>query len=106
MTKEAAGIYSSARPDQFTPAEAIAKADKTVELVDTPDAGTIETYTVVNGRNGPTSAIIFGRNEKNKRFLASSFDAETLVRMTGDSEIIGMSVDVTTKAEVNTFRFA
>ncbi|MEO9970389.1 MAG: acetyl-CoA acetyltransferase [Hyphomonadaceae bacterium] len=106
MTKEAAGIYSSARPDQFTPAEAMARADKTVELVDAPDAGTIETYTVVNGRNGAASAIIFGRNGKNKRFLASSSDAETLVRMTSDSVIIGRRVDVTTKAEVNTFSFA
>ena len=106
MTKEAAGVYSAQRPDQFQPAEAAAKADQPVALVDEAAAGTIETYTVVNGRNGPTHAIIFGRDGDNRRFIASTADAETLAGMNGEAAIIGEAVSITTEAEVNTFRFA
>lgn len=106
MTKEAAGIYSCCRPDQFLPVEASAKADEKVAIVDAPEAGTIETYTVVNGRTGPTNAIIFGRDANDNRFLASSSEVETLALITGGQTVIGETVDITAEAEVNTFRFA
>jgi acetyl-CoA C-acetyltransferase len=106
MTKEAAGIYSAVRPDVFKPAEPAAKADQAVKLADTPTGGTVETYTVVNGRQGPTHAIIFGRTENDERFIASSAAPETCAQMSGETAIIGRTVSVTTDAEVNTFRFA
>ena len=106
MTKEAAGVYSAKRPDQFMPAEAAAKADQPVVLIEAPVAGKIETYTVVNGRNGPTHAIIFGRDRRDRRFIASTAQSESLARMTGETAIIGEAVSISTEAEVNTFRFA
>jgi len=106
MTKEAAGVYSAVRPDKFKPAEPAAKADNPVTLDDAPDGGTVETYTVVNGRTGPVQAIIFGRNHRGHRFLASSADVETLKHMSGETAVIGEAVTATTDAEVNTFRFA
>ena len=106
MTKEAAGVYSAKRPDQFMPAEAAAKADQPVVLIEAPVAGKIETYTVVNGRNGPTHAIIFGRDRRDRRFIASTAQSESLARMTGETAIIGEAVSISTEAEVNTFGFA
>jgi len=105
MTKEAAGVYSAIRPDAFVPVEPPKKASQMVTLADAPTGGTVETYTVVNGRKGPSHAIIFGRSANNERFIAASPAPETLGQMLGETPIIGRAVSVTTDAEVNTFSF-
>ena len=106
MTKEAAGVYSAIRPDAFTAAEPAAKADEPVTLTDAPEGGTVETFTLINGRDGPSHAVIFGRTADGARFIASSRVPETLAQMSGEESMIGRAVSLTTDAEVNTFRFA
>ena len=106
MTKEAAGIYSASRPDGFMPAKPAAKAPEAVTLADAPPSGMVETYTVVNGRKGPSQAIIFGRTADNARFIASAHAPDTLAQMSGETMVIGRQITLTHDAEVNTFSFA
>ena len=105
MTKEAAGVWSTARPDQFTPVEPIAKAPVKVTLTDTPATGTIETYTVTHGKNGPNGGIIFVRTESGERFIAVAAP-EALPRLLEEDSPVGLPVTVTTDRERNTFQFA
>jgi len=104
MTKEAAGVYSTARPEGFTPVTPSAPAPEPVELAEAPDAGRLETYTVIHGRDGPKQALAFGRTEDGRRFIANA-DAATLSALRADANQVGRAVTVTSKDEVNTFMF-
>ena len=106
MTKEAAGVYSTSKPEDFSPVEPAAKPTEKVELEEAPGAGTLETFTVVHGRKGPSHAICFGRTSKGKRFVASSTAADVIERLQGEKLPIGASITVTSEGEVNTFQFA
>ncbi len=103
MTKEAAAIYSTHRPDSFTPAEPAAKASESVPLEEAPTAGTLETYTVVHGREGPERAIAFCRTDAGKRFVAVG-DTAALAALSGEENQIGRAVTAASQDEVNTFR--
>lgn len=105
MTKEAAGVWSTAKPAQFTPVEPMAKAPTKVALTDTPTAGTIETYTVTHGKNGPNGGIIFARTDNGERFIAVAAP-EALPRLLEEASPVGLPVTVTTDRERNTFQFA
>jgi acetyl-CoA C-acetyltransferase len=80
LTKQAMGIYSSVPVEggwqRADPAIAQAQIDglkspPVVEIAD-PGAATIETYTVVHGRDGPRMGIVVGRDGQNRRFLANT----------------------------------
>lgn len=105
MTKEAAGIWSTARPDAYTPACPSVKATETVETETAPTAGKVETYTVVHGRKGPAHGVIFARTDNGKRFIAAAAP-EALERLREDASPVGASVTVETRDDINTFRFA
>ncbi len=105
MTKEAVGIWSTTKPETFTPAEKAAKPTDKVELDPAPEGGTIETYTVVHGRKGPQHGVIFGRTEAGKRFIAVAAP-EALDRLRRDESPVGARVTTQTADEVTTFRFA
>ena len=105
MTKEAVGVWSTARPDTFTPVEAMAKPSETVTLVAEPTSGTVETYTVTYGRDGPMSGIIFGRTETDERFIAVA-TPEAMPRLLEEESPVGLAVSVTHEDERNTFVFA
>ena len=104
MTKEAAGIYSTARPEGFTPAEPAAPAPAPVDLAGTPGVGRLETYTVIHGRSGPKQAIAFGQTEEGQRFIANG-DAAALETLRRDENQVGRAVTVTSQEDVNTFMF-
>ncbi|WP_233356274.1 acetyl-CoA acetyltransferase [Henriciella aquimarina] len=105
MTKEAVGVWSTTRPERFTPAEKAAKPTETVPLEEAPSEGTVETYTVVHGRKGPQHGVIFARTAEGKRFIATAAP-EALDRLREDTTPVGLKVTVETKDQVNTFRFA
>ncbi|MEM9842719.1 MAG: acetyl-CoA acetyltransferase, partial [Pseudomonadota bacterium] len=105
MTKEAVGIWSTTRPDTFVPVAAMAKPTAQVELAAEPDSGTLETYTVTYGKDGPMSGIIFARTAAGERFIALAAP-EAMPRLLDEASPVGLSVRVTTENERNTFQFA
>ena len=105
MTKEAVGVWSTTRPDTFTPVEAAAKPIEKVDLTSAPSEGTIETYTVTYGKTGPTSGIIFARTESGERFIAAAAP-EAMPRLLEEASPVGLKVHATTENERNTFVFA
>lgn len=105
MTKEAVGVWSTTRPDTFTPVETMAKPDTKVALDPAPSEGTVETYTVTYGKDGPMSGIIFGRTAGGDRFIAAAAP-EAMSRLLEEDSPVGLSVTVTTEDERSTFVFA
>ncbi|MEM1086355.1 MAG: acetyl-CoA acetyltransferase [Pseudomonadota bacterium] len=104
MTKEAAGIWSTAKPSTFTPVEPAAKAHEKVTLTDTPSKGTIETYTVTHGKNGPNGGIVFARTDRGERFIAVA-DPSAMPRLLEEESPVGLPINVITENERNTFTF-
>lgn len=79
VTKQSAGVYSTDAPDRpFAPKDpktyqAAIDADKGPRVTETPDGtATIETYTVMHDRKGPSYAILFGRLGDGTRFIANT----------------------------------
>ncbi|MEM1148732.1 MAG: acetyl-CoA acetyltransferase [Pseudomonadota bacterium] len=105
MTKEAVGIWSTERPESFAPIAPMAKPPAKVTLMEAPSAGTIETYTVTYGRDGPSGGIIFARSETGERFIAIAAP-EAMPRLLEEESPIGLRITVTTENERNTFQFA
>jgi acetyl-CoA C-acetyltransferase len=105
MTKEAAGIWSTRRPEAFTPVAPAATPDQTVALNPAPTTGTLETFTVTYGRNGPEKGIIFARTAQGDRFLANASNT-ALQRLSDAPSPIGAPVTASQADEVNTFDFA
>jgi acetyl-CoA C-acetyltransferase len=105
MTKEAVGVWSTTRPENFEPVEKAAKPTEHVEIDPAPDGGTIETYTVVHGREGPQHGVILGRGEDGKRFLAVA-EPSALKRLREDKSPVGERVETKTDGEVTRFRFS
>ena len=105
MTKEAVGVWSSDRPDTFSPVEPYAKPSETVPIASDVSAGTIETYTVTYGRDGPMSGIIFARTPNGERFIAVAAP-EAMPRLLEEESPVGLAVTAETENERNTFRFA
>lgn len=106
MTKEAAGIYSTQKPQSFAPCRPPATPGEKIPFDATPTGGTLETFTIVQGRDGPSHAIAFGRTPAGSRFIARSADKDTLAKLGDDTLPIGAGLKVTSDAEVNTFNFA
>lgn len=106
MTKEAVGIYSTIRPEAFTPVEPVAKPAEKIEMDDAPSSGKLETFTVIHGRKGPSHAICFGRTSAGNRFVATSNAKDVIEKLQGETLPIGAPITVTSEGEVNTFQFA
>ena len=86
VTKQSAGVYSTDAPDKvFAPKDptiyqAEINNDKGPEVVDEANGkGTIETYTVIHDRQGPSFGILFGRMEDGRRFLANTPEEPALL---------------------------
>lgn len=105
MTKEAAGVYSTRRPETFTATDPIAKEGPTVELMTQGNAGTLESFTVIHGRSGPAAGVAFIRTSDGARFIAKADDA-ALGRLREEQSPVGATVTSTHADEVNTFSFA
>lgn len=112
VTKQSAGIYSTTPPERpFAPKppksyQARIDAEKGPTVVEAASGpATIETYTVMHDRKGPSYAILFGRDQQDRRFIANApEDADLLTEMT-TRDCIGASGSVTCNDDgINIFR--
>ncbi len=107
LSKESVGIWSTAKPDTFVPVEAMAKRDDDilVAIEEAPDAGTLETFTVIHGRSGPELGIILARTESGSRFIAHATPG-ALPRLLEEDSPVGLKVRAKSADGHNTFEFA
>lgn len=113
LTKHAGGLYSTTPPQSvyFADGDALQKAvDRAsgpkVEVVASAEGeATIETYTIVNGKEGPERGVIVGRlTGSGERFLANTpADRETLEKLMATDDAIGMRGTVTPEGPMNRF---
>ena len=112
VTKQSAGIYSTTPPERpFAPKppktyQARIDADKGATFTETPSgAGTVETYTVMHDRKGPSYAILFGRDAQDRRFIANTPDDQALLADMTTRDYLGAAGHVETNADgINIFK--
>jgi acetyl-CoA C-acetyltransferase len=111
VTKQSAGIYSTDRPGKpFAPKDpkvyqAAIDADKGADTIEAPSGnGTIETYTVMHDRKGPSYAILFARDAEGRRFIANTPDDPGLLRDMTERDYLGATGTVVSKDGLNVFR--
>lgn len=110
ITKHSLGIYSTTPLDGDWQREAPAEYQQAIleeahpPFTETPNGnGTIETYTVLHGRNGVERALLIGLLEDGTRFIAETPDDEDTLRQMMAQEMLGASGIVTTGQEKNLF---
>lgn len=111
VTKQSAGLYSTEAPKKpFKPKDpaiyqAAINADKGPSVVEAASGcGTIETYTVIHDRKGPSYAILFARTPEGRRFIANTPDDASLLADMTFRDYLGVSGAVTTSNGLNIFR--
>jgi acetyl-CoA C-acetyltransferase len=98
-----AALLLSTQPAAFPGwSEAIQHRPAAPVLADLEGTGTIDTYTVVHGREGPTYAVAIGSLPDGRRFIARSDDPATLIAMEA-SDPLGRQVALSNDGERNTF---
>jgi len=105
MTKEAVGVYSTAKPAGFTPVAPYAKPKEQVDICSEDCTGKLETFTVTHGKEGPNNGIIFARLSDGRRALANASPA-ALAILREDASPVGRTVKITVDGETGTFDFA
>jgi acetyl-CoA C-acetyltransferase len=110
VTKQSAGIYSTEPPAKsFAPRDpAIYQreidADKGPPVVEVANgSATVETYTVMHDRNGPSYAILFGRLDDDRRFIANTPADQGLLREMVECDMLGTPGRVTHQDGRNVF---
>lgn len=104
MTKESVGIWSTKKPEAFQPVEAVATPTKQLEIDPAPQLGTVESFTVTHGREGPEKGIIFARSDDGRRFIGN-IGNDALAPLIQDTSPIGRRVSAQQADEVNTISF-
>jgi acetyl-CoA C-acetyltransferase len=96
VTKQSAGIYSTTPTTKpFAPKDpaiyqATIDADKGPAVAEVANgAATVETYTVMHDRKGPSYAILFGRLGDGRRFMANTPDDPKLLHDMVARDLIG-----------------
>jgi acetyl-CoA C-acetyltransferase len=96
VTKQSAGIYSTAPPSKpFRPKDpalyqAAIDADKGPAVAEVADGtGSVETYTVMHDRKGPSYSILFGRLADGRRFIANTPDDPRLLAEMVARDLVG-----------------
>lgn len=110
VTKHSIGIYSTAPPqdnwqrqDPASYQEEILQQDHP-NFTETPEgAASIETYTVLHGRQGVERALVIGLLEDGTRFLAETPDDEETLQYMMSKDMLGASGTVTSGEEKNLF---
>lgn len=110
VTKQSAGIYSTTPTEKvFKPKDpaiyqGAINADKGPVVAENADGkATVETYTVMHDRKGPSYAILFGRLGDGRRFIANTPDDPGLLQGMVDRDMIGAAGRVTAKDGINVF---
>jgi acetyl-CoA C-acetyltransferase len=96
VTKQSAGIYSmrpatkSFAPKNPATYQAAIDRDKGAVVAEAADgSATVETYTVMHDRKGPSYAILFGRLGDGRRFIANTPEDPRLLQEMVDHDLIG-----------------
>ncbi|GGD89891.1 acetyl-CoA acetyltransferase [Tsuneonella deserti] len=99
-----AALVLSTEPGAFPGwSEAVQKRAPSPEIAELAQGpGTVETYTIVYGREGPTYAIAVGSLADGSRFIARSDDPATLTAME-DADPVGAQVLLSNGGERNAF---
>jgi acetyl-CoA C-acetyltransferase len=110
VTKHSAGIYSTDAPARpFAPED---PATYQAELENVPHPpfaalaegpATVETYTVMHDRQGPASAILFGRLDDGTRFIANTPEDPDLLADMEAKDQLGAKGRVANDGERNVF---
>jgi acetyl-CoA C-acetyltransferase len=108
LSKYATGVYSAQPPDPDRSAEPPSPErdpEGAVELaLEAEGRATIETYTVVFGREGrPSQGIVVGRLEDGRRFLANTPEDPSLAEALAATDAIGLEGVVSHSGGVNLF---
>ena len=112
LTKHGAGVFSS-NPflGEWNQVIDSSHLQKEIENSDHPEfieeangKGLIETYTVVNSREGPTKAIIIGLLEDGKRFVANTEKDENLLNKMMQNEMLNTKGTVRFENSRNIFQ--
>ena len=96
LTKHGAGIFSSSpflgEWNQVIDSSSLQKEIDNQEhpefIEEANGKGTVETYTVINSREGPNKAIIIGRLENRKRFVANTKKDDNLLNKMMQNEML------------------
>jgi acetyl-CoA C-acetyltransferase len=105
MTKEAVGVYSTAKPSKFTPVARYARPTEEIDVCSEDCVAKLETFTVTHGKEGPNKGIIFARLPDGRRALANASPAALAV-LREDTSPVGRTVKITVEGETGTFDFA
>ena len=112
LTKHGASIFSS-RPffGEWNQVIDSSRLQKEIEDLEHPEfieeaygKGSIETYTVVNSREGPTKAIIIGLLEDGRRFVANTEKDENLLNKMMQNEMLNTKGTVKFENTRNIFK--
>lgn len=110
VTKHAMGIYSTVptqgqwrREDPADYQQSILEQPHPAFTENPQGAATIETYTVLHGRQGVESGLVVGRLVDGTRFLAQTPNDHETLRKLMQIDAIGLSGTVAKVDEVNTF---
>lgn len=108
LTKHSAGVYSTEPPAGIRPAPAnlqpaLDRGERppVVELAD--GAAHVETWTVMNDRQGPSQAIVIGRLSGGERFIANTPEDGDLLHMMQERDLLGVAGRVSNDGTVNSF---
>jgi acetyl-CoA C-acetyltransferase len=101
LTKQSVGIYSTrpieGRWERQSPSVIQARIDALPhpEIVERPEGkATIETYTVVHGREGVRMGVVIGRDDQGRRFVAQTPDEPIVLRDLESREGVGRTGSV------------
>ncbi|MEL6828870.1 MAG: acetyl-CoA acetyltransferase, partial [Pseudomonadota bacterium] len=104
MTKEAAAVWSTTKPEEFVEVDAMATPDEQVEIDPSPSAGVLESFTVAYGKDGPQKAIVFARTATGQRFIGNA-SATALPRFLEEVSPIGARIRSEQTDDVNSVDF-
>ncbi len=115
VTKHSYGIYSTKpvegqwqREDPDVLQAEIDAQEKVVVALAPEGEGTVETCTVVYGRDGPMMGIVIGRLKDDRRFVATTPTDEATINILESDDAIGRTGTVTGAVDTafrNTFKF-
>ncbi|MBT5879453.1 MAG: acetyl-CoA acetyltransferase [Rhodospirillaceae bacterium] len=110
VTKQSAGIYSTDAPEKpFAPKDpgiyqAGINAAKGRTAVETADGeATVETYSVIHDRAGPSFAIVMGLLDDGSRFIANTQDDPALLAEMVANDYLGAAGKVASNDGLNVF---
>ncbi len=110
VTKQSAGIYATTPPERtFAPRDPAlyqaeinaARGPVVAEVAE--GEGTVETYTVMHDRDGPSYAILFGRLGDGRRFMANTPDDAALLSEMTAQDYLGAKGKVRSADGINIF---